>query len=101
MATPRVDMKGFYKQQKKKSGGVSKPSAKAKSAAAKRTTTPKHSASVGSDVVQSPALVSHGSFDIRGLTFLSISLLQSLGALVAFLLGGFRLCGGKPMLLGS
>ncbi|GAB2293317.1 hypothetical protein Dimus_027519 [Dionaea muscipula] len=65
MATPRVDMKGFYKQQKKKSGGVSKPSAKAKSAAAKRTTTPKHSASVGSDVVQPPALVSHGSFDLR------------------------------------
>ncbi|GAB4842597.1 hypothetical protein Ancab_012573 [Ancistrocladus abbreviatus] len=61
MASTRADMKGYFKQ-KKKSGGVSKPPSKGKST---KKATLKHSASVGSDVVQPPALVSHGSFDLQ------------------------------------
>ncbi|GAB2225555.1 hypothetical protein Droror1_Dr00006352 [Drosera rotundifolia] len=53
MARPRVDMKAFYKNQKKKAaatGGVSKKTSSSKA----RTATPKHSASVGSDVFSHP-----------------------------------------------
>ncbi|KAL9264702.1 DNA polymerase delta subunit 4-like protein [Drosera capensis] len=59
MATPRVDMKAFYKNQKKKT--VSKKPSSSKP----RTATPKHSASVGSDAVQPPALVSRGGVDLQ------------------------------------
>ncbi|CAO2837438.1 unnamed protein product [Amaranthus hypochondriacus] len=54
MATPRVDMKGYYKQQKKKNASKnSEPSTKS---GKKKTTTPS----------QSPALVfNHGSFDLQ------------------------------------
>ncbi|XP_075495160.1 uncharacterized protein LOC142532682 [Primulina tabacum] len=52
------DMKGFFRQQKKKAG-ITKP------ASSKKTPRSKGSASCGSDVVQPPALVSHGSFDLR------------------------------------
>ncbi|KAG8381691.1 hypothetical protein BUALT_Bualt06G0147800 [Buddleja alternifolia] len=48
------DMKGFFRQQKKnKSGGIVKPKSSSK----------KNSSA--SDVVQPPALVSHGSFDLQ------------------------------------
>ncbi|XP_073129879.1 uncharacterized protein [Henckelia pumila] len=52
------DMKGFFKQQKRKAGIAKPPSSK-------KTPRSKASASCGSDVVQPPALVSHGSFDLR------------------------------------
>ncbi|CAO2832643.1 unnamed protein product [Amaranthus hypochondriacus] len=62
MATARVDMKKFYKQ-KKNTSGISKSSSKA---GKNKHTTPSHSASVGSDVVQPPALVAHhGSLDLQ------------------------------------
>lgn len=48
MATPKVNMKGFFKQKKKGNSGISKPSSKKK-------TTP-NSSSLGYDVVQSPLL---------------------------------------------
>ncbi|KAK6117492.1 hypothetical protein DH2020_009533 [Rehmannia glutinosa] len=50
-------MKGFFKEKKKL--GISK----AKSS--KKSPKPKHSATCGSDVVQPPALVSHGSLDLQ------------------------------------
>lgn len=45
-------VKGFFREKKKKSGGISKPGA------AKKT---KHS-----DIVQPPALISHASLDPQG-----------------------------------
>ncbi|KAL6585672.1 hypothetical protein OROMI_002316 [Orobanche minor] len=53
-------MKGFYKEKKKL--GISKPNS------SKKYPKTKHSAACGTDVVQPPALVSHGSFDLKGLT---------------------------------
>ncbi|XP_073019871.1 uncharacterized protein [Primulina eburnea] len=50
-------VKGFFRQQKKKSG-ITKP------APSKKTPRSKASASLGSGVVQTPALVSHGSLDL-------------------------------------
>lgn len=64
MATARANMKGYFKQAKKGNTGISKPSAKTTKSTTKKT--PSHSASVGSDVVQPPALVSHhGSLDLQ------------------------------------
>ncbi|XP_011075763.1 DNA polymerase delta subunit 4 [Sesamum indicum] len=51
------DMKGFFRQKKKL--GISKPKS------SKRSPKPKHSASCGSHLVQPPALVSHGFFDLQ------------------------------------
>ncbi|PIN23496.1 hypothetical protein CDL12_03780 [Handroanthus impetiginosus] len=51
------DMKGFFRQKKK--SGISKPKS------SKKSSKPKHSASCGSDIVQPPALVSHGSLDLQ------------------------------------
>ncbi|XP_009607497.1 uncharacterized protein LOC107781395 [Nicotiana tabacum] len=62
MAT-KSDMKGFYKQ-KKKGGGIAKPS-NSKSSFTKKSTTPKNAAAIGSDVTQPPALISHGSLDLQ------------------------------------
>ncbi|OIT30476.1 PREDICTED: uncharacterized protein LOC109209943 [Nicotiana attenuata] len=62
MAT-KSDMKGFYKQ-KKKGGGITKPS-NSKSSFTKKSTTPKNAAAIGSDVTQPPALISHGSLDLK------------------------------------
>ncbi|KAL1822380.1 hypothetical protein ACET3Z_009158 [Daucus carota] len=53
----KSDVKGFYRQ-KKKSGGITKPAA-GKSAKASPSL-PKHAATFGSNVVQPPALVTHG-----------------------------------------
>lgn len=66
MAT-KSDMKGFYKQ-KKKGGGITKPS-NSKSSFTKKSTTPKNAAAIGSDVTQPPALISHGSLDLQGQIF--------------------------------
>ncbi|PWA38151.1 polymerase delta 4 [Artemisia annua] len=55
MASSASDMKGFYKQ-KKKNAGITKPSiSKSK---------PK-SKSIGSSVAQPPALIAHGSLDLK------------------------------------
>lgn len=59
----KSDIKGFYKQQKR--GGISKSKSKSKTAS---SSTPKHSASFGADVTQPPALVSHGSLDLQGIS---------------------------------
>ncbi|KAL8130347.1 hypothetical protein V2J09_019502 [Rumex salicifolius] len=60
MATPRVDMKGYYKQQKK-NAGISKSTK-----SSKQKNPSSHSATFGSDVAQPPALVSHGgSLDLQ------------------------------------
>ncbi|KZV40934.1 hypothetical protein F511_05179 [Dorcoceras hygrometricum] len=53
------DVTGFFRQQKKKSG-VTRAAGSKKTPRSKA----KGSASCGSDVVQPPALVSHGSFDL-------------------------------------
>lgn len=66
---PAGDVKGFYRQRKK--GGITKPSPKAKqtaSNASSKNTFPSPSASFGSDIVQPPALISHGSLDLKGLS---------------------------------
>lgn len=65
MATARADMRGYFKQKKKGgNAGTSKPSSKGGKSTAKETPSP--SASVGSDVVQPPFLVSHhGSLDLQ------------------------------------
>ncbi|KAL8043675.1 hypothetical protein ABFX02_08G000300 [Erythranthe guttata] len=58
MASSSSDMKGFFRE-KKKSAKPNKSGKPIKSAK------PKHSASCGSDVVQPPALLSHGSPDLQ------------------------------------
>ncbi|KAL6507106.1 hypothetical protein OROHE_022005 [Orobanche hederae] len=50
-------MKGFFKEKKKLA--ISKPNS------SKKYPKTKHSAACGADVVQPPALVSHGSFDLK------------------------------------
>ncbi|KAI3472518.1 hypothetical protein Pfo_028012 [Paulownia fortunei] len=50
-------MKGFFREKKKSS--ISKPKS------SKKSPKPKHSATCGSDVVQPPALLSHGSLDLQ------------------------------------
>ncbi|KAL8471139.1 hypothetical protein ACS0TY_028103 [Phlomoides rotata] len=52
-------VKGFFRE-KKNSGGVSNPKS-----SSKRTPKGKQPASCGSEVVQPPALVSHGSLDLQ------------------------------------
>ncbi|CAA0820123.1 polymerase delta 4 [Striga hermonthica] len=51
-------MKGFFREKKKL--GVSK-----NPKSSKKTAKTKHSATCGTDVVQPPALVAHGSFDLQ------------------------------------
>ncbi|XP_074292476.1 uncharacterized protein LOC141619352 [Silene latifolia] len=61
MATPRVNMKGYFKQQKKGNSVISKSKG-----GVNKKTPPSHSASLRSDVVQPPALLSHhGSPDLQ------------------------------------
>ncbi|XP_021750555.1 LOW QUALITY PROTEIN: DNA polymerase delta subunit 4-like [Chenopodium quinoa] len=55
MVTPKVNMKGFFKQKKKGNFGISKPSSKKK-------TTP-NSSSLGYDVAQSPSLHLQDDYD--------------------------------------
>ncbi|KAM0041676.1 putative DNA polymerase delta, subunit 4 [Helianthus debilis subsp. tardiflorus] len=54
-----ADMKGFYKQKKKKNAGISKPSS------TKSKSKSKNAASFGASVAQPPALVAHGSLDLQ------------------------------------
>ncbi|XP_052186767.1 uncharacterized protein LOC127797699 [Diospyros lotus] len=50
-------VKDFFRQ-RKKTAGISKPKGK------ESKSSPKHSVTLGSNVVQSPALISHGSLDL-------------------------------------
>lgn len=68
MAARSENMKGFYRQRKK--SGVTKKPLQPSSSSNK---SPKHSPTFGSDVTHAPALLSHGSPDLKGL--LSPSLL--------------------------
>ncbi|KAI3807735.1 hypothetical protein L1987_23669 [Smallanthus sonchifolius] len=54
-----ADMKGFYKQKKKKNAGISKPSS------TKSKSKSKNAASFGAKIAQPPALVAHGSLDLQ------------------------------------
>lgn len=66
---PKGDVKGFYRQRKK--GGITKPLLKVKAGVSSsssscsycKTSLPSPPASLGSDFVQPPALISHGSLD--------------------------------------
>ncbi|KAK6926212.1 DNA polymerase delta, subunit 4 [Dillenia turbinata] len=60
-STASRDMKGFYRQ--KKSGGITK--GKTSKASTSKKQQPKNAASFGSDVAQTPALISHGALDIN------------------------------------
>ncbi|XP_055809420.1 uncharacterized protein LOC129878213 [Solanum dulcamara] len=53
----KSDMKGFYRQMKK-NGGITKPTTK-------KSVTPKLPAARGSNISQSPKLISHGSPDLQ------------------------------------
>ncbi|KAA8540153.1 hypothetical protein F0562_026845 [Nyssa sinensis] len=67
MASTRGDMKGFFRQ-RKKSGGIAKPSAKPKgkvSSSSSKKSSPNHSVTFGSDIAQPPAFVSHGSVNLN------------------------------------
>ncbi|KAI5678516.1 hypothetical protein M9H77_09466 [Catharanthus roseus] len=61
MEPSKSEIKGFFKQ--KKTSGISK--AKSSSMAKKKLSSPKQSASYGSDITQPAALVSHGSVDLK------------------------------------
>lgn len=70
---PKGDVKDFYRQRKK--GGITKPLPKVKagvssssSCSYSKTSLPSPPASLGSDFVQPPALISHGSLDPEGLS---------------------------------
>ncbi|KAJ7982604.1 DNA polymerase delta subunit 4 [Quillaja saponaria] len=62
MEMPRGSMKGFYKQRKN-----TKSSSKNKSSISSTTTkkSPRKAATFGSDISQSPALISHGVPDLK------------------------------------
>lgn len=62
MEPSKSEIKGFFKQ--KKTSGISK--SKSSSMAKKKLSSPKQSASYGSDITQPAALVSHGSVDLKG-----------------------------------
>ncbi|XP_022744189.1 DNA polymerase delta subunit 4-like [Durio zibethinus] len=63
MATTSKNMKGFYRQKKNKAaGGITK----SKSSKSTKNPSLKHAATFGSDITQSPALISHGgSLDLK------------------------------------
>ncbi|KAF5725671.1 hypothetical protein HS088_TW23G00398 [Tripterygium wilfordii] len=54
----KSSMKGFYRQKK----AIAKTP---KASSSKKKSPPKHAAAIGSDVVQPPALISHGSLDLQ------------------------------------
>ncbi|CAI9759278.1 unnamed protein product [Fraxinus pennsylvanica] len=58
------DMKGFYRQKKKT--GAGRGIGKSKENKMTSFNKPKNSASVGTDQVQPPAIISHGSLDLQG-----------------------------------
>ena len=62
MATSSSNMKGFYRQKKNKSG-IRKPTSTNKSSLI-------HAATLGSDITQPTALVTHDSPDLKGFCFL-------------------------------
>jgi len=63
MATASSNMKGFYRQKKNKNSGITKPTSSKKSSL-------HHIASLGSDITQLPARISHGSPDHKGFCFI-------------------------------
>ncbi|CAI9097096.1 OLC1v1033417C1 [Oldenlandia corymbosa var. corymbosa] len=61
----KSDMKGYYKQ-RKNSGGVTKSNPKSSVSSTKKSSlTPKNTATYGSDITQPPALIAHGSPDLK------------------------------------
>ncbi|KDP39559.1 hypothetical protein JCGZ_02579 [Jatropha curcas] len=59
MATPTNDMKSFYRQRKSNRGGITKSTSKSKKKS------PKHAATISSDITQPKALISHGAPDLQ------------------------------------
>lgn len=57
MASKSANMKGFYRQKKNTSS---------KKVSTKKS--PIHAMTYGSDITQPPALISHGSLDVKGLS---------------------------------
>lgn len=82
MASARGGLKDFYKQ--RKTNGISKAKNKASKPSSRKTKSPANAATLGSDGVQSAAVISHGSLDLLGSSLFFSSLLCFFGFLEFF-----------------